>query len=341
MGIFSFLRPDCTSLRADTDPLFSLLCGRMHVSDSLKHSWCHYGGNYITRGTCGALAAEQEKQLENAVGMITKTTYETADQGQQLVFRTQGLPEPKALAVRSTNLHSLQWAVLYHTNFTDKQRVADGLRTASNSLDTTVDALIELKGDAEFALRDMIDQFERIERALDATVHGRKTLRELEETFDESLKLTDDVLSRVQTGAVHTAELAKKTKLEVEQVRRLLSIQKRSVDVSMDKVAPGVLAELFCLTCLTRAQARQLSQDLKVWEDSNGEMNGLSKDLAILGVELGQFRHNVKLVRSSWRRTAWVKGDVMDQIESLRSRVAQLKALMDGRTTSTISDDRS
>ncbi|KAI8822593.1 uncharacterized protein EV422DRAFT_566269 [Fimicolochytrium jonesii] len=289
-----------------------------------------HGGAYLSPKLCATLAAEEQQNLQDTVELITKSTYETVDQGQQLVIRTHGLPEPKSLALRSTNLHSLQWAVLYHTNFTDRVKVADGLRAASHALEGTVDALIELKGDAEYALRDMVDQFERIERALDATLLGRKSLKDLEDTFDDSLKSTDDMLGRLQVDAVNTSQLAKKTKSEVEQVRRVLSIQKRDVDQQSEKIAPPIL-DLFCADCLSKAQKRQLKQDLVVYDECNSEMKGLTQDLAGLGVELGQFRHNVKLVRSSWRRVGYVRGDVKDQIETLRGKVEQLKAMMEGR----------
>ncbi|KAI8914781.1 hypothetical protein DFJ77DRAFT_463323 [Powellomyces hirtus] len=328
--LYSWGGLSCDSPIVDRLPILALACGRPGTIESAQQLWCDHGGAYLTSTTCNDLIAAKERRLEEAVGIITKTTFETVDQGRQLVIRTHGLPEPRSLALRSTNLHSLQWAVLYHTNFSDKARVADGLRLASTALDGTVDALIELKGDSEYALHDMVDQFEQIERALHATLTGKKSLKELEETFDDSLKATDELLERLQITAVDTAEKATKTKNAVQRVQQHLSMEKRSVNLDSDKVAPPLM-QLFCSTCLSKTQARQLKQDLEVWDDCNGQMTGLSNDLAVLGVELSQFRHNVKLVQSAWRRSAWIKGDVQDQIESLRGRVAQLKALMDGQ----------
>ncbi|TPX59853.1 hypothetical protein SpCBS45565_g07653 [Spizellomyces sp. 'palustris'] len=286
----------------------------------------------VTPGMCARWVEEREERVREVVGVMTRTTFETVDQGQQLLLRTHTLPNPTPLALRSTNIHSLQWAILYHTNFTDRTHVAAGLKAASNSLDATVDALIELKGDAEYALKDMVDQFERIERALDATITQRKPLSELEATFEDALSITDDVLGKLQVTAITTAQHAKQTKMQVENVKKLLSIQNRRIQDASAGLAPGVLNELFCFSCLSRTQARQLRQDLQVWDECNGEMIGLSKDLTTLGVQLVQFRHNVKLVRSSWRRSAWTRGNVVDQIEDLRGRVAVLRGLMERKS---------
>ncbi|KAJ3022405.1 hypothetical protein HKX48_006222 [Thoreauomyces humboldtii] len=322
-GFSSFL-PGCDGPLADRLPLVRIVCGNPEAVASAQVWYCHHGGRHITSSVCKRLEDEQNQVRFDAVGAITKSTYDTVDKGTQLVMRTRDLPNPRDLALRSSNLNSLQWAVLYHTNLTDKHRVAEGLVASSKALDGTVDALIELKGDSEFALRDMVDQFERIERALDATLSDRKTVEDLEVVFDDALREVDELLGRLQLSTVDASTLAKGTKGAVDHVQRLLSVAKRHAD--LDKREVGGLASLFNME--SRTQKRQLEQDLGIWEDCTGQMAGLSEDLTLLGVELGGLRHNVGLVRSSWKRSAYIKGDIHDQIASLGSKVAELKDLM-------------
>ncbi|KAI8996706.1 hypothetical protein BC832DRAFT_292910 [Gaertneriomyces semiglobifer] len=135
--------PQCPPADEDVGAFRSLVCGRIPLP--VKQTWCDWGGAYVSRSFCDALVFAEQERLHEAIRTITEKTYETVDQGQRLVIRTNRLPEPRALALRSTSLHSLQWAVLYHTNFTLKQQVAEGLKVAGESLDVTVEALIELK----------------------------------------------------------------------------------------------------------------------------------------------------------------------------------------------------
>ncbi|KAI8594003.1 hypothetical protein BDZ88DRAFT_402278 [Geranomyces variabilis] len=289
--------------------------------------WCDHGGAYLTATKCKQLTDDKEKSLHKALGVITKATYETVDQGRQLIIRTHNLPSPHGLALRSTHLHSLQWAVLYHTNFTAKDGVAEGLRTTSNKLDATVDTLIELKADAEHALVSMVDRFDSVERALRATLDGRRTLEDMEGVFDDALRITDEELAALLGAAVTAREKALGTKAAVQGVQRLLAEERREqLNDEANNVNP--LMGLFCKDCLTKSQARQLRQDLDVWNDCNSQISDLSRDLTSMGVELSQFRKNVALVRDSWRRNTYARGDVVDQIESLRGRVSQLRSLM-------------
>ncbi|KAJ3184534.1 hypothetical protein HDU87_003935 [Geranomyces variabilis] len=289
--------------------------------------WCDHGGALLTATKCKQLDDDKQKSLHKALGVITKATFETVDQGRQLIIRTHNLPSPHGLALRSTHLHSLQWAVLYHTNFTKKDNVAEGLRTTSNKLDSTVDTLIELKADAEHALVSMVDRFDSVERALRGTLDGRRTLEDMEGVFDDALRITDEELAALLGAAVTAREKALATKAAVQGVQRLLAEERRGqLDGEENSVNP--LLGLFCKDCLTKSQARQLRQDLDVWNDCNSQISDLSRDLTSMGVELSQFRKNVALVRDSWRRNTYARGDVVDQIESLRGRVSQLRSLM-------------
>ncbi|KAJ3151194.1 hypothetical protein HDU86_006185 [Geranomyces michiganensis] len=289
--------------------------------------WCDHGGAYLTTTACKQVAVAREKSLHKALGVITKATYETVDQGRLLILRTHNLPSPQGLAQRSSHLHSLQWAVLYHSNFTAKDRVADGLRTTSTKLDYTVDALIELKADAEHALVSMVDRFDAIERALSSTLDGRRTIEDLEGVFDDALRITDEELSLLLGASVTAREKAVATKTAVQGVQRLLAEERRGqLDEEENVVNP--LMGLFCKDCLTKSQARQLRQDLDVWNDCNDQISELSNELTSMNVELAQFRKNVALVRDTWRRSVYMRGDVVDQISSLRGRVNQLRELM-------------
>ncbi|KAI8996707.1 hypothetical protein BC832DRAFT_293311 [Gaertneriomyces semiglobifer] len=101
----------------------------------------------------------------------------------------------------------------------------------------------------------MVDQFERIERALQSTLAGQRSLSELEETFDDALKQTDDILEQLQLQAVRTREIAKKTRSGVDHARRALSMEKRAIDVHADNVPANSLHTIFCWTCLSKTQS--------------------------------------------------------------------------------------
>ncbi|KAI9091851.1 hypothetical protein DFS34DRAFT_634329 [Phlyctochytrium arcticum] len=326
----SFTFPFCHDGQVG-NPVTMVLCGRGISEIPIPEFWCKSGGDYITPSTCRKEAESKKLEREKKIVLITKATIGTLDQGKQLMTRTQQLPDPRSLAVRSANIHNLQWAVAAQTNLTNKEELADGLKSVSEKLDHTTESLIELRGDAEYALVDMVTQFERIESALEATLTGTKEVVELEELFDQVLQSTDDMLKRLQVTAVDAAERTKKTRNSVDRVLKLLADQKRTWTI--DHEAQGVWGGLFSLSKLSRTQSRQLKEDVDVWNAIDSKTIGLSEDLAIIGIELKEFRHNVKLYRSSWSRAAWVSGDIKDQVAALRLGVRHLRAQLNGPTT--------